>query len=114
MFFCFILSMLFSGCNSQNPSEAPLEMPTDDQSTYEIGGLIRGTDDLYIGTLNPGTERPQSAFFQYAGYNKYRLVVVSPWSRSGFPHYEVYQDYLYYFGEFGKNIYALNIKNPDE
>lgn len=109
-----LVSAIFSGCNFQDTTEAPSELFIDNQSTYEIDDLIKGTDDLYIGTLNPGTEMPQKAFFQYAGYNKYRLVAVVPWSQSGFPQYEVYQDYLYYFGESASQIYALDIKNPDE
>ena len=35
--------------------------------TYEIMGAVDGTANLYVGTLNPGTERMQTAFFRYVG-----------------------------------------------
>ena len=104
----------FGGCKSREPDRdrAPLETLADDQGAYEIDGLVRGTADLYLGTLNPGTERPQRAFFQYKGYN-YRLICTLPYSQSGLFQLAVYQHRLYYFGEFDRRIYALDIEHPD-
>lgn len=104
----------FGGCKGRETGRdrTSLETLADDQSTYAIDGVIRGTADLYLGTLNPGTERPQRAFFQYKGYN-YRLICTLPYSQNGMFQLAVYQDYLYYFGEFDRRIYALDIGHPD-
>lgn len=97
--------------HSQEPSVDGQSTYEGQPYTYEIMGAVDGTANLYVGTLNPGTERPQTAFFRYVGYNKYKLVEAV---NSGVPHYAVYQDTLYYFGDYSAKIYAISgVRNGD-
>lgn len=77
--------------------------------SYEIDGQVGGTANLYVGTVNPGTEMPQRAFFRYVGNQKFQAVEVVD---QGMPHYSVYQDTLYYFRDYSNLIHAISgVKN---
>lgn len=118
--FAFLILALCSACDdriSYDSADAPMDEqgaygvnPISYQS-YEIDGRVGGTANLYVGTVDAETMMPQKAFFRYIGNNKFQPVEIVG---GGSLHYWVYQDTLYYFGDYSSSIYAISgVKNDD-
>lgn len=118
--FAFLILVLCSACDdriSYDSADAPMDeqgaygVDPNSYQSYEIDGPVRGTANLYVGTVDPETMMPQMAFFRYVGNNKFQPVEIVG---SGSLHYWVYQDTLYYFGDYSSSIYAISgVKNDD-
>lgn len=70
----FAILALCSACDdriSYDSADAPMDeqgaygVDPNSYQSYEIDGQVRGTANLYVGTVDPGTMMPQMAFFRY-------------------------------------------------
>lgn len=118
--FAFAILALCSACDdriSYDSADAPMDeqgaygVNPNSYQSYEIDGQVRGTANLYVGTVDPGTMMPQMAFFRYVGNHTFQPVEIVG---SGSLHYWVYQDTLYYFGDYSSLIYAISGVKNDE